>query len=239
MSKRTIGILLLVVAAMGLVLVPTASASHGARTYTVTITNDTGGQPFTPPLASTHRERADMFDPGKQATEGVQEIAENGNLGPAIAEREANNGVADVVVGFPDPMNPGPLPPSGTTTFEITSEPGARWFSFVAMLICTNDGFTGVDTVKLPKKVGDVHQAPLNAYDAGTEANTENLSDLVPPCAAPAPGTGASNSNLAQMGVITHHGGITETGSLGFHGNLEIAVHGWTDVGTITIERTS
>ena len=29
---------------------------------------------------------------------------------------------------------------------------GAQFFSFVSMLICTNDGFTGLDTIKLPKK---------------------------------------------------------------------------------------
>ncbi|MDH3425671.1 MAG: spondin domain-containing protein, partial [Acidimicrobiia bacterium] len=155
MSKKTIGLLLFVVAAMALALVPTASASNGVRTYTVTITNDTGGQPMTPPLASTHKQNAGVFGAGEQATFGVQQIAENGNLEAAIAEREGNNGVADFVIGFPVPEMPGPLHPGETTTFEITSTEGANRFSFVAMLVCTNDGFTGVDSVKLPKNVGD------------------------------------------------------------------------------------
>jgi len=239
MSKKKIGLLLLVVSAMALMLVPTASANHGARTYQVTITNGTDGQPMTPPLASTHKKNADVFDAGEQATFEVQQIAENGNLDAAVAERGSNSGVSDFVVAVPDPENPGPLFPGETIAFKITADGGAKYFSFVAMLVCTNDGFTGVDSVKLPKKVGDAYTAALDAYDAGTEANTENRSDLVPPCAGGAPGTGESNPNLAQMGVITHHGGITGTGSLGLFGNLDPVIRDWTDVGTITIERTN
>lgn len=29
------------------------------------------------------------------------------------------------------------------------------FFSFVSMLICTNDGFTGLDSKELPNRVGD------------------------------------------------------------------------------------
>lgn len=79
----------------------------------------------------------------------------------------------------------------------------------------------------------------FDAYETSTEANTENLADIVPPCAGiPDVGSGSSNENLVQEGVIRHHPGITGTGSIG-ECNLDPAVHGWTDpVGSITITRT-
>ena len=52
------------------------------------------------------------------------------------------------------------------------------------MLICTNDGFTGVDGLRLPGAVGQTVVANTAAYDAGTEANTEDFGDIVPPCQA-------------------------------------------------------
>ena len=239
MSKKTFGLLLVVAALISVLLVPVASADSGPRTYLVTVTNDTDGQPMTPPLASTHRSRAHIYKVGTDASYGVMQIAENGNLDPAYAERTSNARVFDTVIGFPDPDAPGPLLPGGTTTFEISSKRGVNWFSFVSMLVCTNDGFTGVN-VRLPKTVGDTVGADLRAYDAGTEANTENFSDLVPPCGGiPMVGTGMSNANLAQMGVIHAHAGVTGSGSEGLYGNLDPAVHGWTDIGTITIERTN
>ena len=66
---------------------PAASA-----TYTVTITNLTTGQPFTPPLAATHRKPVSMFTVGEPASFGLKEIAENGNLEP-MAERLAGLGL--------------------------------------------------------------------------------------------------------------------------------------------------
>jgi hypothetical protein len=74
-------------------------------------------------------------------------------------------------------------------------------------------------------------------YDAGTELNTEDFADIVPPCqeligvSSGEPGTGTSNPALAQGGVIAHHPGI-QGGS-----DLVPAIHGWTDpVAEIKVE---
>jgi hypothetical protein len=223
--------MLAAMAVMALVLAPTASASN-VRTYEVTITNGTGGQPFTPPLASTHEKSADVYDLGKASSYELKEIAENGNLAPMFAERTGNSKVFDVFQAA------GPIGPRGELTFTIDAEGGAKWFSSVSMLVCTNDGFTGVDSVKLPKNVGDRYSVDLNAYETSTEANTENLADIVPPCSDFETGTGKSNANLVQQGVIGHHPGITGTGSIGAL-NLTPAAHGWEGaVGSITITRT-
>jgi hypothetical protein len=107
------------------------------------------------------------------------------------------------------------------------------------MLICTNDGFTGVDGVRLPKS-GRTVTFMTAGYDAGTEINTEDFADIVPPCqglmgvSSGEPGTGTSNPALAEGGVIMHHEGI-QGGS-----DLVPAVHGWRDpVARITISATN
>ena len=112
--------------------------------------------------------------------------------------------------------------------------------SFASMLICTNDGFTGLDTFRLPKKVGDIAMVTTKGYDAGTEMNTEDFADIVPPCQgligimSGDAGTGMSDVTLAEGGVIALHPGI-QGGN-----DLVLGVHGWTDpVAEVVVERIS
>ena len=223
-------------------LVPAAASGGPTRTYSVTITNLTDGQPFTPPLVATHKRSVDLFDVGHAASEGIQEIAENGNLEPLMTALNANPRVSDVVVAVAG--DPPPLMPGQTVTFEIDGEGGAKWLSYASMLICSNDGFTGADLLRLPNRVGESVAATSFAYDAGTETNTESFEDIVPPCPAltgvPSsfPGTGTSNPHLAENGVITHHGGVTTTAG---EDTLLASVHGWDTalpVAVITVTRT-
>lgn len=225
---------------------PTAGA-NGERTYQVTITNLTGsgdppgvpsdGQPFTPALVATHKGSDGLFTVGKTASFGLKEIAENGNLAP-MTDRVSNDGdFADWVVQTGS-LAP-PVLPGETVSFEITAGPPFKFLSWASMLICTNDGFTGVDSLKLPNQVGASTHAFTNAYDAGTEINTEDFVDMVPPCQplsgvmSDDPGTGASNDALAEGGVIHHHAGI-----LGGE-DLLPGVHGWANpVARIAVERT-
>jgi hypothetical protein len=101
------------------------------------------------------------------------------------------------------------------------------------MLVCTNDGFGGIDGKRLPRWIGESSTVYAGAYDAGTEFNTELTADLVPPCDGDlSTGTGESNPLLAEGGVIRRHGGITGAGDLG-------AVYDWIDpVIRVTITRT-
>jgi hypothetical protein len=108
------------------------------------------------------------------------------------------------------------------------------------MLICTNDGFTGLDSLGLPRLVGDSVTVGTAGYDAGTELNTEDFADIVPPCqgligvSSGEPGTGTSNPALAEGGVIHHHEGI-QGGA-----DLLPEVHGWdtnAPVAEVTVER--
>jgi len=198
----------------------------GSASYDVTITNLTGGQPLTPPLAAVHRQPVDLFNVGEAASFQLKEIAENGNLGPMLMRLQDDKHVNDVVVAAGSPP---PLLPGGSITFHVEAERGAKYLSFVSMLICTNDGFTGVDAHKLPKSVGESTVLYSDGYDAGTEVNTEDFADLVPPCPVLTgvesndPGTGTSDPALAEGGVIRHHPGIQGVD------DLDPSIHAWTD----------
>ena len=66
-----------VLAATALALVFAAPAF--GRSYDVTISDLTDGQPLTPPVVATHVSEHPIFEVGQPASVGVREIAENGN----------------------------------------------------------------------------------------------------------------------------------------------------------------
>jgi len=217
------------------------AVAQSTRTYEVTIQLVTGGQPLTPPLIVTHSGGTDIFSVGQPASLGVKEIAENGNLEPLIAALEADPKVSDVATAA-EPLVPPGSPMFGTfsdrVTLTIDAGSRARFLSYESMLICTNDGFTGIDRLRLPNQVGDSLSVVTGSYDAGTELNTEDFADIVPPCqglmgvSSGEPGTGMSDPALVEGGVIHHH--------LGIEGGADLLpeVHGWTDpVTLVTITR--
>jgi len=239
-GTRTLWASLGVTALALLLLAPSAMA----REFKVKIVNLTDGQPLTPPVIATHRGRHEVFEVGQPASVGVREIAENGNSAPLLAQLAADP--FDRVTDFEE-SSAGPLVPEGTpgsamfddrVTLRIRGRAHDR-LSWVSMLICTNDGFTGVDSLRLPQDLGDRTRARTNGYDSHTEVNTEDYADIVPPCqgligdTSGEPGTGVSDPTLAEGGVIAHHEGIDGTLD-----DLDAAIHGWTDpVARIRVER--
>jgi hypothetical protein len=241
MRHRFLALAVALAALVFLATVSSAAAEAPAATYEVTIQNLTAGQPLTPPVVATHRAATGMFTVGRPASFALKEIAENGNLAPMIAQLGADKHVSDSVAAAA-PLLPAGLPGSAmfgdSVTITVTASEGAKFVSFASMLICTNDGFTGVDSLRLPKDVGDAVMVRSAGYDAGTETNTEDFADIVPPCqglvgvSSGEPGTGTSNPALAEGGVIHHHPGIAGGA------DLVPAIHGWTDpVAEITVER--
>ena len=100
-----------------------------------------------------------------------------------------------------------------------------RYLSFASMLVCTNDGFAGIDSVKLPfYKQKTVYAM---AYDARTEMNTEDFADIGPPCqdaigiSSDDEGTGVSNNAISEDGIVISHPGI-----MGGNDLLE-SIHAW------------
>lgn len=203
-----------------------ALAQATTTTYEVTVTNLVEeGQPLTPPLIATHRPATSLFTVGEPASSALQQIAENGNLAPMVEALMHNKHVSETAVAVAG--DPPPLMPQQSVTVSISESEGAKYLSFVSMLICTNDGFTGLDTVRLPETVGQSVTHYADAYDAGTEINTEDFADIVPPCPALTgvmsddSGTGMSNPALAENGVIHHHQGIQGIA------DLVPEIHGW------------
>lgn len=232
---------LIAVASIGLaltLLAPESARSEGGKTYKVTITNLTAGQPLTPPILATHTRRTGFFTVGEMASEGIRQIAENGNGAVLLQALGEDAQVHDVVAGSAPLVpanNPGGTGFGHSETFTITAQGRARYLSYASMLICTNDGFTGLDGIRLPIHKITVYTA---GYDARTEANTEDFVDIVPPCqgligvSSDDPGTGMSNPLLAESGVIIPHAGINGDD------DLLSRVHNWSDpVAKIEIER--
>ncbi len=191
---------------------PSAGASRDAGTYTVTITNSTAAQHLTPPNYAAHTRDVRVFQNGRAASAAVAGVAENGDV-PTLAMAlnaavdDASLGVSGV--GSVDPIGPGQ---SATFTFETDADK----FSLVSMLVCTNDGFAGLDSINLPKRDGQSKTLQVQGYDAGTEINTELKVDTVPAefCNSADIGTGTSNPALAENGVIRRHRGIEGVGDV-------------------------
>ncbi len=214
-------------AALALALVASPVAGQANTTYTVTVENLTTGQPLTPPVVVTHSSDIDVFEPGQAASAELQALAENGNNDPLLTLVGGSSAVYDSATGT------APILPGETATISVEA-PAGSLISTAMMLICTNDGFSGLDSVALPASGSKTVE--VNAYDAGTETNTEDFADIVPPCQAVIgvtsddEGTGESNPALAENGVVSAHAGI-QGGT-----DLTTADHGWTDpVAKITV----
>jgi len=196
------------------------------RVYEVTVTNLTVGQPLTPFVLATHRGDHGIFREGRAASEGLQQLSENGGVPVLAAELAGRHRVGTVAVVGAAPIAPGA---SVTSTVLITDR--RERVSLAGMLVCSNDGFAGIDGAELPEHVGDSSMLAAAAYDAGTEINTEAYADIVPPCDGMG-GSGMSNPALAEGGVVHMHGGITGAG------DLTPAQHGWSGpVASVTITR--
>jgi len=232
-----------VVATGGTALADQNDDHDRVATFRVTLQNLTRGQPFSPPAAATHDEDIHMFRVGTLATDELAAIAQDGNEAPMVSLFNSLREDEDVtdVVDVGRPITPRGVVKGAFTdsvTFTIRGHPGDR-FSLATMLICTNDGFTGLDAVKLPKHGTRV--LLTNAYDAGREVKTEKQPDLVEPCSllgpVVLPGVHPSpnfNPPLVPPSSIRLHAGIQGGG------DLSVALHGWVNpVARVTITRVS
>lgn len=210
------------------------------RTYRVTLVDIAPGQPLSPPVAATHQRGTHLFSVGKSASDQLAAVAQDGNPQPLVTALTGNPNVTRTInVGHP-------LTPQGRTvgtftdsvTFTITAHPGDR-FSLASMLICTNDGFVGLDGVRLPAKS---RSYLLDAYDAGREQNTQMSADIPDPCSLVGPmhlagdPNGNRDTEVASnpREPIHRHPGIKDVPG----GQLTPATHGWTDpVAVVVITR--
>lgn len=211
-----------------------AARLSSPETYDITITNLTTGQPLSPAVLVTHVRRVSLFAAGARASAGIQDIAENGDPSVAGGMLTGARGVYDVVTtAAPIHRIGGPGP--NVLQATISADREHRLLSLATMLICSNDGFAGLNGVALPSDDQPV-TVYAYGYDAGTERNTEAGADIVPPCFGIGPVSGPTGGagRRAESRVIRMFPG--------FHGEgaLVPSEHGWQGpVAMVTIQRSN
>lgn len=226
--KRTIfkALALSALVAGGVATTSQIALAGNGKTYRVTVSNATGGQPLAPGLLITHTGSFSLFQINAAPSLGLATMAETGDPGGLAGEVSGAAGVssAEVLVGS-GPAAPVAVP-GESNSLVISASGNAKYFSAAGMLAATNDAFYAVRGVRLPKhgKI-TVHAV---AYDAGSEANNE-LDGQIP--ATPGGNTDGVLDGDGE-GFIHVHGGVHGVG------DLVPATHDWRNpVVEITIER--
>ncbi len=184
-----------------------AVASEGGQEYTVSVTNLTRGQQFTPILAVTHTSQIGLFSLGAPASPELARLAEEGNTGPLSMLLTASGRALDVQT------IDGLLGPGETRTFTVRARGHFRRLSLAAMLIPTNDAFFAVNGVQLPS---DRRSLVLHrpAYDSGSERNDELCASIPGPSFAECGGPGGGMVVGGGESYVFVHAGIHGIGNL-------------------------
>lgn len=178
-----------------------------AGSVTISFRNTSATQPMTPPVVALHNAPGAengirFFEVGQPAIGEVIMIAEDGNFGPLldVANGQITAGsVTAAGAAFTDPENPGPVLPGASASVTLQIEAPDQVMSIVSMVVCTNDGFSGVDSRPLSADASETFFAPI--YDAGSETNVLTADYWVPPCGSP------DNLGDDEGGAITAHPG--------------------------------
>jgi hypothetical protein len=124
---------------------------------------------FTVLYGAAHSRDYRMWKTGALASEGVEAVAEEGDIGPLQDEVEARleDGTAgDVICGSR-------TDPTGTTATSVVVSFRHRYLSMVSMIAPSSDWFVGVRDLDLydttQRDWREAHTVPLRLYDAGTE----------------------------------------------------------------------
>jgi hypothetical protein len=209
--KRLLYVALAAAAVAAAFAIPNVASASQETTWKVTVSNLTGTQPMSPPLFAVHSEDVHVWQPGTIASHVVAGIAEDANNAPAEEALPQVEGVREVFTG-----EGGPIPPGESRTYHVTTQDHFDRLSVVSMLVNTNDGFTGLDSLKLHDDGAEVADI---AWDAGSESNNELKSHIPGPCCEN-PFVRDPNGKL-----ISPHEGITGRGELdpaefGFSGEV-------------------
>lgn len=176
--------------AAGFVLPVVMAGAANAASVQVAVTNNQAadGLFFTPLASIFHDGSFDTFDPGGSASSSVEEVAETGSPAGIIGDAQSAGFIAGAVTGpagfgsgagQPPVLDPGE---TGTQRFNGLNAVDNRYFSYLSMIIPSNDLFVGnSDPIAheifddMGKFVGaTIEIFTSRIYDAGTEAN-DNL----------------------------------------------------------------
>ena len=187
--------------------------SNGAK-VTLSITNLTRGQILSPVFIARHGHDADpLYTLGQPASESLAKVAEDADASGLLSDwsPESNGFISEAMVVA---LNGGPIFPGDTVTKSFEIADGNSLVSFASMLVTTNDAFIGASGLD----VSTSRAVNLNAYDAGSEANSESCAYIPgPPC-----GNHAEDDADAEGYVHVHAGIHGGEGS-----DLDPATHDW------------
>ena len=167
MNRIRLGLLGALTAVVALVGVTMFGATNTANAmpptlFRITITNTTSpAMPISPGIILPHIDEGVLWVSGGTSGAALELLAEVGNPSALI---DALNGQLI-----------GEIAPGGSASIEIVIE-NEGYLSTASMLVATNDSFVGLNSVILWDEDHlpiDSQTFELNAYDAGTEANTE------------------------------------------------------------------
>jgi len=166
----------------GIISATLLASSASALTLEVSITNNsqTDGLFLTPVLSIFHDGSFDAFDEGAAASAGIEAIAEGGDVSGVLGDATtagANAQVAANAAGFAGaPL----IDPGETAKIFFDVNPTDRFFSFLSMVIPSNDLFIGndnpmayevFDTAGTFTNIGPISVFGGDVWDGGTEAN--------------------------------------------------------------------
>ena len=177
-------------------------ASDEEKQYTVTITNLTHGQTFTPIMVASHKHNARLFSLGDPASTELAIAAESGNTQP-LSDKLLAAGMAHDVVS-----SGGLLGPGESISVTVKTRKHFRHISVMSMLIPSNDAFIAVNGIRAPKN--HRMQAVMSpVYDAGSEVNDELCANIPGPYCG-----GAGLSPEDGEGYVHVHPGVQGVGDL-------------------------
>lgn len=216
-------------ALMALALSAATISSVSAQDFNISFTNLTHGSHFTPLIFTAHEKNQHIFEISSSASSSLQAMAEGGDISGLVADMAALN--ADITENPAQAL----LTPGQTVNVDMSTQEANTQLSIAAMILPSNDGFVGLDSLSVPTKSG-TYTYYLNAYDAGTEANDEIINGGNLPGVAGIPGdpleqggsngTGVTNTEI-NKNIHIHRGVLGDTDANGGSSDLDSRVHRW------------
>ena len=194
-------------------------------------TSATSATYLTPVWVAFHDGTFDVYDLGVAASASLESLAEDGDAsGLSTDFATAAVGQADAVIGS------APIAPGGIVQQSFLLDPTtttARFFSFAAMVLPSNDAFIGNgDPTILPVfdagtnfVFTNVHVSGTDVRDAGTEVNDEL------PANTAFFGQETPNTGTAEGGTVAIHTGFNAVGSGGILDDPRFAEGDFTAIG--------
>ena len=213
--------------AMAITAISMSNAS--AQDLNISFTNLTHGNHFTPLIFSAHTTDQYIFSINTSASTSLQAMAEGGDISGLVNDLSAVN--ADINANPHD----GLMAPGQSVNLTLSTQEINTHLSIAAMILPTNDGFVGLDSLSIPTEAG-TYTYYLNGYDAGTEVNDEIVNGGDAPGAPGIPGdplgqsgTGASGVTNAEnnTNIHIHRGVIGDTDANGGISDIDSRVHRW------------